>query len=123
MLCAGTGCAATEARAGEVCAAAAAARTSPRFGSALRSRFCAGSCVSLSTSTAPPAVIAVAQTTAAATLQAVAAPAPPTSAAPPPPPAAAAPPPPSSLATSASGPAPIGASAANERRIPRRSRR
>ena len=76
--------------------------------------------VSLRTSTAPPAVIAVAQTTAA-TLHAVAVAAPPATNAPPPPVAvAAAPPPapprPASFASSASGPA--GLSAANERRTP-----
>ena len=81
--------------------------------------------MSLRTSAAPPAVIAVAHTTAA-TLQAVAVPAPPATIALPPV-AAAAPPPappiPSSFATSAKGPAPTGVSAANERRIPRSPRR
>ena len=77
--------------------------------SATRSRLGAGSSVSLRTSTAPPAVIAVAQTTAA-TLHAVAVAAPPASTAPPPPPPAAAAPPPApptpiSFASSAAGPA------------------
>ena len=78
------------------------------------------------TSTAPPVAIAAVQTTAA-TLQAVAvARPPPATAAPAPPPPAAAlappaaePPRPISLAANASGPTPTGASAANERRMPR----